>query len=322
VTRTLVVTNDFPPRRGGIETFVRQLCDELPPGQVVVHTASMPGDVDHDAELPFPVVRDPAGVLLPTPGVGRRVAATLERYGCDRVVFGASAPLGLLAPRLRRAGATRIAALTHGHEVWWAAVPGTRQLLRRIGESVDVMTYVSDYCGRRIAGALSPEAAVRMRRLSPRVDRSRFRPDCGGDEVRRRHGIAPRAPVVVCVARMVRRKGQDTLVRIWPELLDQFPDAVLLLVGDGPGRRRIERMVARRGLGGSVRFTGSVPWEEVPAHLDAGDVFAMPCRDRLFGLEVEAFGIVFLEAAACGLRVVAGRSGGAAEAVREASRPF
>jgi phosphatidylinositol alpha-1,6-mannosyltransferase len=119
---------------------------------------------------------------------------------------------------------------------------------------------------------------------------------------------------------MVRRKGQDTLVRIWPELLEQFPDAVLLLVGDGPGRRRIGRMVARRGLGGSVRFTGSVPWEEVPAHLDAGDVFAMPCRDRLFGLEVEAFGIVFLEAAACGLRVVAGRSGGAAEAVREASR--
>jgi phosphatidyl-myo-inositol dimannoside synthase len=323
MSRTLVVTNDFPPRRGGIETFVRQLCDELPPEQVVVHTASMTGDGVYDAGLRFPVVRDPARMLLPTPAAGRRVVATFDRYACDRVVFGASAPLGLLAPRLRRAGATRIAALTHGHEVWWAAVPGTRGLLRRIGDDVDVLTYVSGYCRDRIARALSPEAASRMRRLSPQADRDRFRPGCGGDEVRRRHRIDPAAPVVVCVARMVRRKGQDALVRIWPELLEQFPGAVLLLVGDGPGRRRIERMVARRSIGGSVRFTGAVPWEEVPAHLDAGDVFAMPCRDRLFGLEVEAFGIVFLEAAACGLRVVGGRSGGAPEAVqlaREARR--
>jgi phosphatidylinositol alpha-1,6-mannosyltransferase len=147
------------------------------------------------------------------------------------------------------------------------------------------------------------------------VDRERFRPGCGGAEVRHRLGIDTDTPVVVCVARMVRRKGQDTLVRLWPEVQQSFPGAVLLLVGDGPGRRRIERMVARRGLEACVRMTGAVPWEEVPAYLDAGDVFAMPCRDRLFGLEVEAFGIVFLEAAACGLPVVAGRSGGAAEAV-------
>jgi phosphatidylinositol alpha-1,6-mannosyltransferase len=315
MSRTLVVTNDFPPRRGGIETFVRQLCDELPPDEVVVHTASMPGDHAHDDGLAFPVVRDPARVLLPTPAVGERVTATLQRYGCDWVVFGASAPLGLLAPRLRRAGAQRIAALTHGHEVWWARVPGTRSLLRRIGDSVDVMTYVSEYCRDRIAPALSPEAAARMRPLVPTVDRERFRPGCGGAEVRHRLGIDIDTPVVVCVARMVRRKGQDTLVRLWPEVQQSFPGAVLLLVGDGPGRRRIERMVARRGLEACVRMTGAVPWEEVPAYLDAGDVFAMPCRDRLFGLEVEAFGIVFLEAAACGLPVVAGRSGGAAEAV-------
>jgi phosphatidylinositol alpha-1,6-mannosyltransferase len=315
MSRTLFVTNDFPPRRGGIETFVRQLCGELPPDQVVVHTASMPDDQEYDAGLPFPVVRDPSPVLLPTPAARERVVATLRAYRCDRVVFGASAPLGLLAPALRRAGANRVVALTHGHEVWWAGVPVTRQLLRRIGDSVDVLTYVSDYCRARIAPALSPAAAARMERLSPTVDRTRFRPGCGGAELRGRLGIASDALVVVCVSRMVRRKGQDTLVRIWPEVLARFPGAVLLLVGDGPDRRRIERMVARRGLGGSVVLTGAVAWEDVPAHLDAGDVFAMPCRTRLLGLEVEAFGIVYLEAAACGLRVVAGRSGGVAEAL-------
>ena len=315
MTRTLVVTNDFPPRRGGIETFVRQLCDELPPQDVVVHTARMPGQDEYDEELSFPVVRDPSSVILPTPAVGRRVAATLREHGCDRVLFGASAPLGLLAPRLRAAGATTLVAMTHGHEVWWARTPGARQLLRRIGSSVDELTYVSEFCRDRIAPALTPEAAARMRRLSPTVDKSRFHPGCGGAEVRRRLGIAADVPVVVCVARLVRRKGQDTLVRLWPELLEVFPDAVLLLVGDGPERRRLDRMVARRGIGGSVRLVGSVPWAEVPAYMDAGDVFAMPVRTRRLGLEVEAFGIVYLEAAACGLRVVGGGSGGAGEAV-------
>ncbi len=318
MARTLFVTNDFPPRRGGIETFVRQLCAELPPEEVVVHTTSMAGDLAYDRTLPFPVVRDPARTLLPTPAVGERVAETLRHHGCRRVVFGAAAPLGLLAPRLRSAGADHLVAVTHGHEVWWASVPGSRRLLRRIGDSVDVVTYVSGYCRDRIAPALSSAAAARMRRLSPSVDRSRFHKGVQGEEVRRRHGIDPSAPVVVSVSRLVRRKGQDTLVRIWPDLLDAFPEAVLLLVGDGPQRPRLERMVRRRGLEDVVRFTGSVPWEDVPAHLAAGDVFALPCRDRMLGLEVEAFGIVFLEAAACGLPVVAGRSGGVADALAAA----
>jgi phosphatidylinositol alpha-1,6-mannosyltransferase len=126
-------------------------------------------------------------------------------------------------------------------------------------------------------------------------------------------------PVVVCVGRLVRRKGQDTLVRCWPEVRASFPGAVLLLVGDGPDRARLERLVAAGGVRESVVLTGSVPWEEVPAYLDAGDVFAMPVRDRWGGLEVEAFGIVYLEAAACGLVVVPGRSGGAQEAARVAA---
>ena len=317
--RTLVVTNDFPPRRGGIETYVRAWCDARPPEEVVVHTARMPGDEAFDRTCAYPVVRDPARCLLPTPAAARRVEATLRRYDCDRVVFGASVPLGLLAPRLRTAGAQHLTAMTHGHEVWWAALPGTRRLLRRVGDAVDDLTYVSDHCRDRIAPALSEQAAGRLRPLLPTVDRARFHPGCGGDDVRRRWGIAPDVPVVVCVGRLVRRKGQDTLVRCWPEVLRGFPGAVLLLVGDGPDRRRLERLVAAHGVTGSVVLTGSVPWEEVPAHLDAGDVFAMPCRDRRRGLEVEAFGIVYLEAAACGLKVVPGRSGGAAQATAQAA---
>jgi phosphatidylinositol alpha-1,6-mannosyltransferase len=262
-------------------------------------------------------------MLLPTPRVGARVERVLRETGCDRVLFGASAPLGLLAGRLRTAGAERLVALTHGHEVWWARAPGARQVLHRIGDGCDVLTYVSAWCRDRIAPALSPDAAARMQRLSPGVDPQRFHPGCGGAEVRRRWGIGPDSPVVVCTARMVRRKGQDVLLEAWPRVLDVAPDARLLLVGDGPHRVALERLAA--GLGTSresVVFTGSVPWTEMPAHTDAGDVFAMPCRTRLGGLEPEAFGIVALEAAACGLPVVIGDSGGAPETVLDGETGF
>jgi phosphatidylinositol alpha-1,6-mannosyltransferase len=320
VSRVLVVTNDFPPRRGGIESFVLALCLGLPPQQVVVYTANMPGDLEHDVQLPFPVHRDPSPTLLPTGAVGRRVCEVMRRHACDRVVFGASVPLGLLANDLRAAGAGRIVALTHGHEVWWARAPGARRLLRRVGDAVDVLTYVSRWCRDRIAPALSPLGRGRMHRLSPGVDPERFFPGCGGADVRRRLGIAPSAPVVVCTARLVRRKGQDTLVRAWPAVLAAHPDAVLLLVGDGPERGRLERLVARAGVPGSVTLTGSVPWDEVPAYTDAGDVFAMPCRTRRMGLEPEAWGIVSLEAQACGLPVLLGRSGGAPETLSGRTR--
>ena len=320
MSRVLVVTNDFPTRRGGIESFVLALCERLPPDAVVVYTASMPGDRGYDAGLPFPVYRDPSRMLLPTPAVTRRVVDVFRRHACDRVLFGASAPLGLMAPALRRAGARRIVALTHGHEVWWARTPVTRRLLRRIGDSVDVLTYVSEWCRERITPALSPGARTRMARLSPGVDTERFRPGCGGTEVRRRLRIPPEAPVVVCAARLVRRKGQDTLIRAWPDVARALPGARLLLVGDGPDRGRLQRMVRRRGLASSVIFAGGVSWHDVPAHLDAADVFAMPCRTRLLGLQPEAWGIVFLEAQACGLPVLIGRSGGAPETLLDPSR--
>jgi phosphatidylinositol alpha-1,6-mannosyltransferase len=317
VPRTLVVTNDFPPRRGGIETFVLALTQQLPAEDVVVYTARMRGHAGVDAALPFPVVRDPSPTLLPLPSVGRRTAWTLRSYDCDRVLFGAAAPLGLLAPTLRAAGAQRIIALTHGHETWWAKTPGARSALRRIATSCDTMTYVSRWCRDRIAAALPPAPAARMRPLSPGVDPAVFHPGCGGSRVRRTLAIAGGRPVVVCAARMVARKGQDTLVRGWRDVLAAVPDAVLLLVGDGPHRQQVERLVSAAGVTDSVVFTGGVAWSDMAAYLDAGDVFAMPCRTRRHGLEPEALGIVFLEAAACGLPVVVGRSGGAPETVRD-----
>jgi phosphatidylinositol alpha-1,6-mannosyltransferase len=317
VTRTLVITNDFPPRRGGIESFVFSLCEARPPGKVVVYTARMDGAAAVDAAVRYPVIRDRSRMLLPTPRVGRTVRAVAVEHGCDEVMFGAAAPLGLLARGLRRAGVRRIVGLTHGHEVWWAKVPGTRQLLRRIGDDVDVVTYVSEYCRAEISRALSPGAAGRMQRLSPTVDTERFRPGLDGSIMRARWGIDPGRPVVLSASRLVRRKSQDTLIRAWPRVLAEHPDALLLIVGSGPSRRRLGRMVRRRRLHDSVRFVPSVPWEEMPLVYATADVFALPCRTRRLGLEAEAFGIVFLEAAAAGLPVIGGTSGGVPEVLRE-----
>lgn len=316
MTRTLVVTNDFPPRQGGIEAFVFALCQRLPPEEVVVFTASMPGSDAVDGDVPFPVIRHPSPVLLPTRGVAARARETLRAYGCDRVLFGSSVPLGLLARGLRRAGAGRIVALTHGHETWWARLPGPRALLRTVGETTDVLTYLGEYTRSVIAPVLSPAAAARMERLTPGVDVDTFRPGVGGSQVRESLEIPADGPVVACVARLRPRKGQDTLIEAWPHVLREVPEAVLLLVGGGPYRSALERQVARAGLQDHVRLVGPVPWPEVPRYFDAADVFAMPCRTRLGGLEPEALGIVFLEAQACGLPVVVGDSGGAPDAVR------
>ncbi|MGW1345436.1 glycosyltransferase family 4 protein [Kribbella sp. NPDC002412] len=309
----LVVTNDFPPRQGGIETFVRSLCDELP--DLVVYTSHEPGDKAYDATLPFPVLRDRTTMLLPTARITRNAVRLAKEHNADRVLFGAAAPLGLMGPALRRAGARRIVAMTHGHETWWANVPGARRALRRIGDAADTLTTVSSWCADRIAPALSPAAVGRMRRLTPGVDTDRFFPGCGGEQVRKGLGLEG-VPVVACVSRLIPRKGQDTLIRAWPRVLAAVPSAVLLLVGGGPDRERLEGLAAALGVASSVVFTGPIPWAGIPPYVDAADVFAMPCRTRRFGLEPEALGIVTLEASAAGKPVVIGDSGGAADTVR------
>jgi phosphatidyl-myo-inositol dimannoside synthase len=314
VRKTLVVTNDFPPRQGGIQSFVHELTLRQPAGSMVVYASDYAGSARFDAAQPFPVVRHPTGLLVPTPAARARILRTMHEHGCTAAWFGASAPLGLLAPALRAAGAERIVASTHGHEVGWAGLPGGRQALRRIGASCDVVTYLGEYTRRRIAGAFGPRATLRQ--LPPGVDVDTFHPGVDGTAVRERHGLSGR-PVIVCVSRLVPRKGQDTLIRALPAVRRAVPDATLLIVGRGRYLDELTALARRFGVAEHVVLTGGVPYAELPAHYAAGDVFAMPCRTRRAGMDVEGLGIVYLEASAVGLPVVAGDSGGAPDAVRD-----
>jgi phosphatidyl-myo-inositol dimannoside synthase len=311
--RVLLVTNDFPPRPGGIQQFVHNLAVRLPADSLVVYASRWPDPTGFDAGQPFPVLREDTSVLLPTPAVARRAAAIADEYGCSAVWFGAAAPLGLLAGGLRGHGLSRMVGLTHGHEVGWAALPGARRMLRRIATGLDVVTYLGEYTRRRLEPAVGDLTA--LHRLTPGVDTAAFHPQVSGAAVRQRYGLTER-PVVVCVSRLVPRKGQDTLIRALPAVRRRVPDTALLLVGGGPYGSRLAALAARLDLTDHVVFTGSVPWADLPAHFAAGDVYAMPCRTRRAGLDVEGLGIVYLEASATGLPVVAGDSGGAPDAVR------
>ncbi|GAA0244256.1 glycosyltransferase family 4 protein [Cryptosporangium japonicum] len=313
--KTLLVTNDFPPRPGGIQTFVHQLAVRQPPGDLVVYASRWRGAEEFDAEQPFPVVRHPTSLLVPTPAAAKRIVRVAREHGCETVWYGAAAPLGLLAHTLtKRAGITRQVAQTHGHEAGWAQLPAARQLLTRIADGVDVITYLGAYTRGKLEGPVKNKAE--LVHLPPGVDTSMFHPGVDGSAVRERYGLTDR-PTIVCVSRLVPRKGQDELIRALPAIRRTIPDAALLLVSGGPYRATLEKLVAERGLQNDVTFTGSVPWEELPAHYAAGDVFAMPCRTRRKGLDVEGLGIVYLEASATGLPVVAGDSGGAPDAVLE-----
>lgn len=317
--RTLVVTNDFPPRQGGIQSFVHQLLLRQPPGSVAVYASDHEGSAEFDAAQPFPVVRSPSGLLVPTPAARRRVLRALREFEATSVWFGAAAPLALLAPALRGAGAQRVVATTHGHEAGWAMLPGARQALRRIGDGCDVVTYLGDYFRRRLAGPLGDHP--RLVQLTPGVDVETFRPDVDGSEVRKRYGLDDRR-VIVCVSRLVKRKGQDALIQALPLVRRTVPDAALLLVGSGKYRAELQRLADGLEVGEHVVFTGGVAHADLPAHYAAGDVFAMPCRTRRGGMDVEGLGIVYLEASATGLPVVAGNSGGAPDAVREGETGF
>ena len=306
VPTTLVVTNDFPPRIGGIESFVAQACALLDHDVVVLASGPRVASAT-DGTRPYPVVR--AGeLLLPTPNVARRAAALLRTYGASRVLIGAAMPLGLLAPALRRAGAERVVALTHGHEVWWAAVPGARTALRRVGDACDHLTVISDFTGGRIGPALSLAARRRLVRLPPPVDPVFLH----GSPTWR--SAAP--PTVVAVGRFVRQKGFDVLLQAWAGVVAALgPEPRLVLVGDGPQAHTLRRLADDLRLTRSVTFAGALGPPDVAGHLRSAHVFALPVRTRLAGLNPEGLGLAALEAAACGLPVLVGDSGGAAETV-------
>ncbi|PXX62259.1 phosphatidylinositol alpha-1,6-mannosyltransferase [Nocardia tenerifensis] len=317
MARTLLVTNDFPPRPGGIQSYLHALAGQLPPDDLVVYAPRWRGDshLKFDAPQKFQVVRHPTTLMLPTPLVMRRAARLLRSEKCDTVWFGAAAPLALMSPVLRRAGAERVLASTHGHEVGWSMLPGARQALRQIGEHTDVVTYVSKYTRGRFASAFGRNAALEY--LPPGVDTDAFRPDpAARAELRDRYGLGDR-PTILCLSRLVPRKGQDALIVAMREIRDRVPGAVLVIAGGGPYEEKLRRLAVAANVTDDVVFTGRVPAGELAAHHTLADVFAMPCRTRGAGLDVEGLGIVYLEASASGVPVVAGRSGGAPETVIE-----
>jgi phosphatidyl-myo-inositol dimannoside synthase len=309
VTRTLWVTNDFPPRAGGIEQFLANLVGRLDPEATTVLTHEADA-VGHDAALPYTVLRQGRRPLLPTPALLRRVRRLCEEQRIEVVVFGAAWPLGELARSLD----VPTLALSHGHEAGMVRV-GMGPLIRRVAQGVDALGVISEFTRRSLAPWAEPW--TRLVDLPPGVDVDVFRPQVDGGAMRRRHGIGADEPLAVCISRLVRRKGQDVLVEAWPRVRERVPGARLLVVGDGPLAGSLRRRVHRLGLEPAVTLAGGVPWEELPAYHAAGDVFAMPCRTRAGGLDVEGLGIVYLEAQACGVPVVAGSSGGAPAALVE-----
>jgi phosphatidylinositol alpha-1,6-mannosyltransferase len=295
---------------GGVQQYVWNLVRSLPVDHVAVVAPNWPGWRKHDAAQPYPISRWPATVLWPSTDLAQRVREAARAHEADVVLFGHGLPLPLLGPGLSARGVPSVV-LTHGAEVWFARSPGAAAAMRRGFAAAREVTAVSEY----VARVLRPHvpAGVPLSLLPPAVDAERFSPGADGTSVRERHGLQDRE-VILCVSRLVPRKGEDTLIRAMAIVARQVPGAALLIAGDGPNRAALEAMVWEAPPG-SVVFTGEVPDEELPAYYAACDLFAMPCRSRFGGLEVEGFGIVFLEAAAAAKAVVAGRSGGAAEAM-------
>jgi phosphatidylinositol alpha-1,6-mannosyltransferase len=319
VEKILCITNDFGPRAGGIETFVIGLIERLPRSRVIVYTSAQDNSESYDRkwleDFGVEVVRDKAKILLPTPGVAYCVNALVRERGISTVFFGAAAPLGLLSRRLRKAGVKDIVALTHGHEVWWSKVWPFTMAMKSISRNVNHLTYLGEYTRSAIAGSLTDIAANNMVKIAPGIDTDHFSPQ-DARELRGELGLTEKK-VIVSVGRLVHRKGQDVLIEAMPAIIKEIPQAHILMIGEGPYRSYLENRVKSLGIQERVTFIGRLQYADLPRYICVGDVFVMPSRSRLAGLEVEGLGIVYLEASACGLPVIAGNSGGAPDAVLE-----
>ena len=314
---TLFITNDFGPRAGGIETFVHGLIERLPRESVIVYTSAQPNATQFDAkwlqEFGVEVIRDRSKVLLPTPRVIKNCQKIIVSRKLTRVAFGAAAPLGIMARAMRGAGAEKIVALTHGHEVWWAKVPPFSLAIRFISRNIDAITYLGDYTKGEISKAISHSDASKLVQIAPGIDVDHFIPTDSSD-LRAELGLSNKS-VIISVGRLVHRKGQDKLIASLPKIKAEIPNVHLVLVGVGPHQDHLEKLAAKLQVADCVTFIGRINYAELPKYICIGDIFAMPSRSRFFGLEVEGLGIVYLEASACGLPVVGGKSGGAPDAV-------
>ncbi len=311
IPRTLVVTNDYPPRVGGIQRTLEALVKELPPDRVGVVCPAWEGADSFDVDAPYRVFRQAERTLMPTPEVGRRVRAAVDAMGAEVVVFGATYPLAMLGPSLASRGIPYLSA-AHGFEYWLSIAPGAHSMMRyATSKAARVPVMCSEFIARTVRTAVPRTVPVSV--MYPGADVESFRPDLPTADLRERHGIGDR-PLVVCVSRLVARKGQDVLILGLERVRRRVPDAALLIVGGGPYEGKL-RALAELAPAGSVFFSGEVSEHDLPRYYAVADVFAMPCRSRLAGMEVEGWGNVFMEAAACAKPVVVGDSGGAKETV-------
>ena len=308
--RHLLVTNDYPPKLGGIQNYLWELWCRLPPDDVCVLTRTHPGDAEWDAQQNHRVVRSPRQFLLPTAEMAEEITELAEEIDAELVLYDPAVPLGALAPRLPHP----YGVILHGAEVTVPGrLPGTRQALARVLRGAQVVITAGQYSvaeAERAAGGPLPSVIV-----PPGVDVDRFKPLDAAERqaARGRFGLPVDAPVVVSISRLVPRKGMDVLIKASARLADRHPGLVVAVAGAGRDRARLDRLIGHTGA--PVRLLDRVADADLPDLYGCADVFAMMCRQRWGGLEQEGFGIVFLEAAAAGVPQLAGDSGGAAEAV-------
>lgn len=317
--KILCITNDFGPRAGGIESFVIGLVERLPKNTVIVYTSAQDKSELYDRQwrenFGVEVIRDKARILLPTPGVAYCISSLVKDREIKTAFFGAAAPLALLSPTLRRAGVKKIVALTHGHEVWWSKIWPLTWAMKTIARNVDHLTYLGEFTRNVISQPISASAKAAMVRIAPGIDTDHFAP-VDSSELKKSLGFIHKR-IIVSVGRLVHRKGQDILIEAMPEVLQEIPDAHLLLIGEGPYRQYLQSRVKQLQIDSHVTFIGRITFSDLPHYICLGEIFVMPSRSRFAGLEVEGLGIVYLEASACGLPVIAGNSGGAPDAVRD-----
>ncbi|MGH2725129.1 MAG: glycosyltransferase family 4 protein [Actinomycetota bacterium] len=311
--KVLVVTNDFPPKVGGINYYVSHLVRRFPPGEVTVFASDWPGAEAFDASFPHRVVRWSSDSMYPTPGALDRVVDLISEEAADIVLFGAAMPLAMMGRAITKKTGVPYATFTHGVEIWSAKVPVTRSVLASVGRHAALVMGVSVWATDLMRAAVG-DNHTRTELLPPGIDDELFHPGVDDAWVRDRHGLGA-APVICCVSRLTLRKGQDQIIRALPRIAEEVPDVRFLIVGSGPDYERLRSLARRKDVEDRVVFAGEVGYEDLPAYFRAGDVFAMPCRTRKWGLEVEAFGAVFLQASAVARPCVAGDSGGAPEAV-------
>ncbi len=267
VPRTLLVTNDYPPRVGGIQRTLEALVRHLPPERVSVLCPDWDGAEAWDAAVPYQVLRRSERFLWPTPEVAHRVAQAVDASGAEVVLFGATYPLGLLGPGLARRGVPYLTA-AHGFEYWLSISPGTHTLMRwATARASRVPVMCSAFIARVVRTAVPNGVPVSV--MYPGAETDAFRPDLPVEDLRERHGFGDR-PVVVCVSRLVARKGQDVLIRGMGSIRRRAPGATLVVVGGGPYREHLERMAAELAPPDSVVFAGQVSEEDLSALLPPG----------------------------------------------------